>query len=371
MFEKIIGKNASLQRNLIKEFIIVFLSLLVLSISIFYISVNKAITNKLEDINIKEESIEGREIVWIVQRSMIISIGTSVLFIILIMRYSAKKILRPINQINDATKKIALGNFDIQLESDREDEIGELTQNFNLMAKDLSKIEIIQKDFINNMSHELKTPISSIKGFAQLLQQEGTTEQEKKEYISIIVEESDRLLNISQNILKLSKIQNKEKIENKKEIDISKQIKKVITMLENKGNEKNISITYNLPETIIKGDEELLYQVWTNLLDNSIKFTNQNGNIKIYINKKGNTAEITFQDDGIGMTDEEKRKVFKRFYQVDESHYSEGSGLGLSIVKRIITLSDGDIRIESKKGKGSKFIVELPYEKNKSKIRIK
>jgi signal transduction histidine kinase len=284
------------------------------------------------------------------------------------MRYSATKILKPIKEINEATKRISTGNFDVELQCNREDEIGELSKNFNAMAKDLNKIEVIQKDFINNMSHEMKTPISSIKGFAQLLKEEDLTEEEKKEYIDIIVEESDRLLNISSNILKLSKLQNKEKLQNKKYINIAEQIKKAITLLENKWMQKNIKITTNLPDTIILGDEELLYQVWTNLIDNAIKFTKNKGNIHIGIKRKDDKALISIKDDGIGLTETEKRKIFDRFYQVDESHYSEGSGLGLSIVTKIISLSEGKISVESQKGKGSNFIVELPYEKTKQKI---
>ena len=370
MFERILGKKKSLQRNLIIEFSIVFIVLIFLSISVFYISVNKAIEKKLVDID-EVEQIDRLEIVNIVRRSVGITVITSALYIIIIMRYSARKILGPIRQINEATKKIATGDFDIELESDREDEIGQLTENFNTMAKDLNKIEVLQKDFINNMSHELKTPISSIKGFAQLLESENLTDEEKKEYIGIIVEESDRLLNISSNILKLSKLQNKEKLTNKKEVDISEQIRKVINILENKWTEKNIMISDNLPKTIINGDEELLYQVWMNLIDNSIKFTGQDGKIDISIKKINNKAQISIKDNGIGMTEDEKKKIFERFYQVDESHYSEGSGLGLSIVKRIINLSDGEINIETEKGKGSNFIVELPYEKNRNRIKIK
>lgn len=370
MFEKIIGKKNSLQRNLIKEFAIVFIALIILSISVFYISVNREIERELRNQD-EGRKIDEVEVVSIVRRSLGITIITSFIYIVVTMRYSARKILRPINQINDATKQIAIGNFDIELESDRKDEIGELTHNFNTMAKDLNKIEVLQKDFINNVSHEIKTPISSIKGFAQLLEKEELTEEEKKEYIDIIVEESDRLLNISSNILKLSKLQNKEKLTNKKDIDISEQIKKVINVLENKWSPKNITVTENCPKTIINGDEELLYQVWMNLLDNSIKFTNQNGEINIDIQKVNNKVRVSIKDNGIGMTKEEKKKVFERFYQVDESHYSEGSGLGLSIVKRIVNLSGGRIEIQSEKGKGSNFIIELPYEKHKNKIKIK
>ena len=213
----------------------------------------------------------------------------------------------------------------------------------------------------------MKTPVSSIKGFAQLLKQADLTEEEKQEYIDIIVEESNRLLNISTSILKLSKLQNKEKLNNKVNVDIAAQIEKVVNLLENRLLQKNIKVTTNLSRTIIYGDEELLYQVWMNLIDNSIKFTKENGNIDISIKKSGNKAEISIKDNGIGMTEEEKKKVFERFYQVDKSHYSEGSGLGLSIVQKIINLSDGSIRIESKKGEGSNFIVELPYEKNRNK----
>ena len=368
MFEKIVGKKKSLQRNLIKEFIVVFAVLIILSISVFYISVNKEVEERLEDIQI-EEQLEKEEIVKVVKRSVLITIVTSTLYIIAMMRYSARKILGPIRQINEATKKISAGDFDIELQSDREDEIGELTENFNIMAKDLNKIELLQKDFINNVSHEMKTPVSSIKGFAQLLEKENLTEEEKKEYIGIIVEESDRLLNISSNILKLSKLQNKEKLTNKTDVNISDQIRKIINVLENKWTEKNITIMANLPETIVFGDEELLYQMWMNLLDNSIKFTGENGSIDIDIRKNNSKIIVSIKDNGIGMTEEEKKKIFERFYQVDQSHYSEGSGLGLAIVKRIINLSGGKIDIESSKGKGSNFIVELPCEKNKIKIK--
>lgn len=274
MFEKIIGRKKSLQRNLIKEFIIAFIVLIVLSISIFYICVSKEVEKRFKNIQTGDR-INSEEIEDILSRSILITISTSTLYVILIMRYSAKKILNPINKISAATKKIASGDFDVKIESNREDEIGELTKNFNTMAEGLNKIEVIQKDFINNVSHEMKTPVSSIKGFAQLLEQDNLTDEEKKEYIDIIVEESDRLLNISTNILKLSKLQNKEKLTHKTEVNISEQIEKVINVLENRLGEKNITIKTDLPQTIIYGDEELLYQVWMNLIDNSIKFTEE------------------------------------------------------------------------------------------------
>ena len=360
MLERILGRHKSLQRNLIKEFVIVFITLMIASILIFYFSVSNALQRKVEESNKNGEKIKAAEVAGIVQRSVVISIGTSVGFIIIIMRYSAKKILKPIKQLNEATQKVAAGDFEIQLETQREDEIGELTKNFNVMVKDLSRIEILQKDFINNMSHEMKTPISSIKGFAQLLEEADLTEEEKKEYMEIIVEESDRLLNISSNILKLSKLQNKEKLNNKKDVNISEQIKKVILLLDNKRAEKQIEINYDLPDTVINGDEELLHQVWMNLLDNAIKFSEDGKTIKITSKVVNNYYEVRIKDEGIGILEEDLPFVWEKFYKADKSHSQEGNGLGLSLVKRIIELHKGTIEIKSKINKGTEVIVKLP-----------
>ena len=218
--------------------------------------------------------------------------------------------LKPIKQLKDATKKVAAGDFSVELETERNDEIGDLTHDFNKMVKGLSSIECLQKDFINNVSHELKTPISSIQGFAKLLDDETLTEEERKEYISIIIEESDRLLNISTNILKLSKLQNQDRVVNKEEIDISEQIRKVISVLEPKWKEKDLKFNVSLQDAIYYGDSDLTFQVWMNLIDNAIKFSNNNSHIDVKVKKEKDLIKIEIKDYGIGMDEGEKDKIF-------------------------------------------------------------
>ena len=263
--------------------------------------------------------------------------------------------LQPIKQINEATKKVTKGDYDIELETKRKDEIGELTENFNKMIKGLKSTENLQKEFINNVSHEIKTPISSIEGFAKFLKDKDLSDEDREEYANIIIEEAERLTTLTGKMLKLSKLHNQEIIVNKQEINVAEQIRKAISILEHKWAKKDIKINVNLEEKIILGDEDLIFQVWLNLLENAIKFSKQNGNII-----------VTIKDYGIGMAEEELEKVFERFYQIDKSHSEEGSGLGLAIVKRIIELSEGEIKFESKENKGTTAIVKLPTSKAKN-----
>lgn len=370
IFERIFGKKKSIQRSLIRDMIISLFIIIVISVIVFYFLVNNSISLKLNNINIhKVEDV--LEILRIIRRGLIINIINTILISVICMKIVAGRMLRPISKITEATKKVASGDFEIELETERKDEIGDLTNNFNMMVKELSSIECLQKDFINNVSHEIKTPISSIQGFAKLLEDSEITDEERKEYIDIILEESDRLLNISTNVLKLSKLQNQERITNKEEIDISEQIRKSISLLEPKWKEKDIKFNVSLQDAIFLGDQNLIFQVWTNLIDNAIKFSDNNSQIDIKVKKEKNVIKVEIRDYGIGMDEIEKGKVFERFYQIDKSHSEKGSGLGLSIVKRIIELSNGTIEIESKKEKGTGVIVRLPIEVENKKIIIK
>jgi len=176
-----------------------------------------------------------------------------------------------------------MGDYEIELETKREDEIGELTKNFNKMTEGLKSTENLQKEFINNVSHEIKTPISSIKGFAQFLKDESLSKEEREEYANIIIEESERLTNLTGKMLKLSKLQNQDRIVNKVEVLISEQIRRIISVLEPKWADKNIKINVSLEEKIFYGDEDLLFQVWMNIIENAIKFSNENGEIDIKV----------------------------------------------------------------------------------------
>lgn len=236
---------------------------------------------------------------------------------------------------------------------------GELTHNFNKMVKDLNSIECLQKDFINNISHEIKTPISSIQGFAKLLEADDLSKEERKEYAEIIKEESNRLLYLSTNILKLAKLENQERIMNKTKFNIAEQIRRTISVLEPKWKEKNINFNVNLKELEFLGEKDLIYQVWMNIIENSIKFSKPNGQIDIKMKTENEKIIVEIKDYGIGMKEEETKKIFDRFYQIDKSHTKPGAGLGMTITKRIVELSGGKIEVESKINKSTTFTVTL------------
>lgn len=290
--------------------------------------------------------------------SLLLYVLIGALLIILL----AKRLVKPILKLTSATQEVAKGNFDIQVENKSHDEIGQLTKNFNKMTRELKNIEYLRKDFITNVSHEFKTPIASIQGFAKLLQKGNLSEEEKQEYSNIIVEETARLSNLSSNILKLSKLENQEIVEKKIVFSLDEQIRKSIVLLEHQWSKKNIEFDIELDKVQYQGDEELLQQVWMNLLGNAIKFSNRNSIIDIRLNQTATTVKVKITDHGIGMSEKTMMRIFEKFYQGDKAHSYEGSGLGLSLVKRILDLCGGNVYVESKVNEGSAFTVELPLQ---------
>lgn len=271
-----------------------------------------------------------------------------------------KRVVRPVLEVTRATQEVAKGNFDIQLEQKSDDEIGQLTQNFNIMTKELKNIEVLRKDFVTNVSHEFKTPLASIGGFAKLLQKGNLTEQEKHEYIDIIAEETTRLANLSANILKLSKLENQDILAKKDRFSLDEQIRKTILLLEPAWSKKEIEFDLDLDSTDLVGDEEIMEQVWLNLLDNAIKFSPPHSTISLSLKNAPSGAIVKVTDQGPGMTEETQRRMFEKFYQGDKAHFHEGNGLGLPLVKRILDLSGGTIHAETVPGQGTVFTVELP-----------
>lgn len=369
--QKIFGKRNSMQRSLMRSFIIAIVLVAILTIVEFSVLVVPKMQDKLIEINIRDkEQIDS--LIYVTRKICGFAILNIVIISAVLVRINLKNIFRPIEQINEATKKVALGEYDIELESKREDEIGELTNNFNKMTHGLKSTENLQKEFINNVSHEIKTPVSSIEGFAKFLKDKNLTQEEREEYANIIIEEAKRLENLTGKILKLSKLNNQEIITNKQEIEVAEQIRKAISLLEPKWSKKDIKINVSLEEKIFLGDEDLIFQVWVNIIDNAIKFSNEGGSIDIKVYEKDGNINVEIKDRGIGMKEEELEKVYDRFYQIDRSHSKEGSGLGLAIVKRIVELSEGKIEIKSKENKGTTVIVKLPVTSEKSnKIIIK
>ena len=368
MKEKIFGAKRTIQRGMVIQLSIAIILVIILSAISLYIFTHQAIA-KYMVFNIDTET--ARNELWKIFRLGIwIIVVNTILISFAIIRISTKILAEPLKKTIEATKKVAEGDFTVRLETKRDDEIKELVDNFNIMVEQLGKTEILQKDFIDNVSHEIKTPINSIQGFTKLLDDNNLSEQERKEYINIILEETNRLLKLSNNILKLAKLQHQDKIINNEEINLSEQIKKAVLLLEPKWKDKNINFSVDAKEVYFYGDEDLLFQVWTNILDNAIKFSNENGKISVKISVAQDKISVSIKDNGIGMDSEELGMIYTRFYQIDKSHSGEGSGLGLAIVKRIVEISNGEINVQSEKGKGTTFAIILPQKKKTNKIVI-
>lgn len=292
-------------------------------------------------------------------RTVVAYVSIGIILIILL----ARSVVKPILRLNTATKEVAKGNFDIQVKTKSKDEIGQLTENFNKMTKELKNIDYLRKDFISNVSHEFKTPIASIQGFAKLLQNKGLSEKERNEYTSIIVEETHRLSNLSANMLKLSKLENQEILEEGNIFSLDEQIRKSILLLAYEWNKKNIEFDLELEKINYYANEDLLQQVWINLISNAIRYSKDSDIIKITLQKTSSNIEIKITDEGVGITEKAIGRIFEKFYQEDKSHNSTGNGLGLPLVKTILDLFNADINVKSTANKGSTFIVKLPLQR--------
>ncbi|NMO76902.1 MULTISPECIES: sensor histidine kinase [Bacillaceae] len=273
--------------------------------------------------------------------------------------FLSKKALNPIRTVIDATHKVAGGDFSVQVNIKGIGELEELSHSFNKMTQELSGIETLRSDFVNNFSHEFKTPIVSLRGFAKLLKENNLTEVERQEYLDIIITESERLAALSTNVLILSKYENLEIITEKAPFRLDEQIRKTIVLMEPKWSAKEILLNVELDEVIFNGNEDLTQQIWLNLLDNAIKFSDSGGKIDITLTNTKEEICFLIRDNGPGMDEHTKKHLFDKFYQGDTSHSQSGNGLGLALVKRIVELCDGRIYAESEKGKGSTFIVRL------------
>ncbi len=268
--------------------------------------------------------------------------------------------LKPILKVVDAFNQVATGDFTVRLTSSAIDEVNTFCQSFNSMVEELNSVEMLRSDFVNNFSHEFKTPIVSLRGFAKILKSPELTEDERNEYLDIIISESDRLAKLSTNVLTLTKIESLNIIETNDEFDLSEQIRRALLVLEPKWEPKNLELIIDLEEISFFGNEDLLSQVWLNLIDNAIKFSPQNSKLNLKLKKHNSGILFQVMDQGYGMDKDSQKYIFDKFYQCDKSHSTEGNGLGLSIANKIVLLHGGKISIESELGIGTVFSVELP-----------
>ena len=269
-----------------------------------------------------------------------------------------KGFVDPLQDLKNNMIKVSKGNLEKMKETYDTKEIGELVQAFNVMVEGLQQIERLSDSFTANVSHEFKTPLSTIKGYTSLLEMGDYTEEEKKEYLNYINLSVNRLTNLTNSILLLNKIDNTEIME-VSEYSLDDQLREAVILLESRFDEKNIKVEVNVEEFQIESSKSLLMSVWTNLLDNAVKFTDENGEIVVSLKSCGDKATIIISDNGIGMKEEDLKRVFERFYQADKSHNSEGNGLGLSLVKGIIDKVKGSISVESVYQQGTTFVIEL------------
>ena len=275
--------------------------------------------------------------------------------------FIGRRILAPMVKLSKASKEVARGNFDITVsDSSKLEEVQTTFRNFNSMVRELNSISTLSNDFVANVSHEFKTPLTAIEGYAMLLQEPTLTAEERGEYLDKILYNTHRLTDLVGNILMLSKIESKSLAEQYKDFRLDEQIRQAVVSLESAWAEKDIVFNVNLDEVTLNGCEALLMHVWTNLISNAVKFSERGQTIEIRLLDQKECVVVSITDHGCGMTQEVQERIFEKFYQGDASHKSLGNGLGLSLVKRIVELSDGLIEVISKPKKGSTFRVILP-----------
>lgn len=274
--------------------------------------------------------------------------------------FFSKVLYRKVSRLISAINEVAQGNYNITLDPKKAKPLTDVVINFNKMTAELKSVETLRNDFINDFSHEFKTPITSINGFANLLLDTEVSEEERREYLQIIADESERLSALSRETLMMSKLNNQQSIPDKKYYALDEQIKQNIILLSREWNAKKIDLSADLPPVTYYGNMDLMSHIWLNLLGNAIKFTPIHGKINVSMKQEQNQIAVLISDTGKGMTEGEMVRIFNKYYQADPSHTTKGMGLGLSIAHRIVELSGGSIDVTSTSGCGSTFKVYLP-----------
>ncbi|MBD2870248.1 sensor histidine kinase [Paenibacillus arenilitoris] len=265
-----------------------------------------------------------------------------------------------------AMRKIAKGDFSVVLDRDNKmhGQFGAFVQSINEMTRELKQMEMLRQEFISNVSHEIQSPLTSIRGFASTLQRDDLSPEERNRYLSIIEKETSRLSKISDNLLKLTTLESGQEQLDARRYRLDLQLEGIVLASEPQWLEKELELELELPETDITANEELLGQVWVNLIHNAIKFTPLRGSVKVLLRRDGDEIKVRIEDTGIGIAKDDRQRIFERFYKGDKQRTRtvEGSGLGLSIVKKIVELHHGRIEVDSRLGEGSVFEVGLQAE---------
>ncbi len=280
---------------------------------------------------------------WVMIIIMFISLS---LFAILVNKF----LVRRIKNVDNATLKIKDGDYDFSLEVKGNDEISNLSENFNLMLQELKSNEYLNKEFVRNFSHEFKTPLSVIRGYAELIESGDLTKVEQAEYLNIIISESERLSHLTNNMLQISLIDSKAIIKKEDEYSFTEQIRNVIQMTQLKWEEKQLTFNLDMEEIIIKNNKELTYQILLNLLSNAVKYSNLKEEIKISLTNQENTFTFSITNKGQQIPKEDFDKIFNLFYVANKEHNNQSTGVGLTLTKKIIDKLKGEISFDSNDG---------------------
>lgn len=291
--------------------------------------------------------------------------AAAVLSLLIISQFVAllwiNRITKPAAQISKVVGQVARGQFDVRIDcSDFKNEMLDLGNNLNKMIEELNSIELMRSDFVSNVSHEFRAPLSTISGYVTLLSSPNTTEEKKNEYFELLRESTRQLSSLVDNVLKLSRLQSQNILPKKSTYSLDEQLRRAVLMFEMDWSEKELELDLDMPECEYCGNEEMLSQVWTNLIGNAVKFSHQGGKIGVKLDDSDpDYITVAISDTGEGMSEDVQRHIFEKFYQGDSSRKSEGNGLGLALVKGICQLTDSSISVESAPEKGSTFTVKL------------
>ena len=306
-----------------------------------------------------EWGINGYKMSWDVFFRSLGIIIPMIIFITIVNIITARSMAKQATDLANGLAKAASGDYHAKLDPTNSAIFKVAYDNFNKLEEELKNANTLQDEFVNNYSHEFKTPITSIKGFAELLLEEDIDEKTRKKYLKIIAEESEKLTYLAKSSILLTKLNSQGIIPNKKVYSLDEQIRRCVIVLEPEYSKKKINLICNLEEVNYFGSEEIMQHLFMNLINNAIKYTPVGGDISINLRSYSETIMFSVIDTGIGMNKEEIKQIFNKFYQVDKSKTTKGLGLGLTIVSRIVDLVEGKIKVESEPNKGSIFTVTL------------
>lgn len=288
----------------------------------------------------------------------------SLIFTIVDMLRRKFTVERPVKGITDAAEKIIQGDFSVRVKPQSkfaaDETFNRVIECFNKMAEELSSVETLRTDFIANVSHEMKTPLAVMQNYGTLLQSPDLTDEKRMEYAKGVTDGSRRMADMMTNILKLNRLENQQIYPKVEEFDLGEQLCECLLQYENVWEKADIEIDTDIAENVkVKADAELLSHVWNNLFSNAFKFTEPGGTVSVSLSATEHHAIVNVTDTGCGMSPEVGAHIFEKFYQGDTSHSSQGNGLGLALVKRVVDIMQGEISVESVLGKGSTFTVKI------------